>query len=94
VEIAFVLSMAQLLLKTTRLFQLDITEHLQVMTVLAAQQDNALEHLTQQPNTQKETTTFAGQLTQNQMHYFVQVGLTSQAQLFTSQENRVLDALN
>jgi hypothetical protein len=94
VEIAFVLSMEQLLSKTTRLLALATTEHLQVMTVLAVQQDNVLEHLTQLLNTQKETTTFAGQLTQNQMHYFVQVGLTYQAQRFTSQVSHVLDALN
>jgi hypothetical protein len=94
VEIAFVLSMAQLLLKTTRLFLLDITELLQETTVLVEQLDNALVHLTRQPNMQKETTTFVGLLTQSQMHYFEQVGLTLLAQRFTSQGNHVLDALN
>jgi phage regulator Rha-like protein len=86
--------MEQLLLKTTRLSLLDITEHQQVMTVLVALQDNALAHLTQLLNMQKETMTFAGQLTQSQMHYFEQAGLTLLAQQFTSRANHVLDALN
>jgi phage regulator Rha-like protein len=86
--------MEQLLSKTTKLSLLDITEHQQVMTVLAAQRGNALVHLTQLLNMQKETTTFAGQLTQSQMHYFEQAGLTLLAQQFTSRENHVLDALN
>ena len=87
-------SMVQLLSKTTRLSAQAITELLQVTSVPAVQQDNALAHLTQLLNMQKETTTFAGQLTQSQMHFFEQAGLTLLAQRFTSRENHVLDALN
>jgi hypothetical protein len=74
VEIVFVHSMVQLLSKTTRLSALATTEHQQVTTVPVEQLDNALAHLTQMQSMQKVTTTYAGQLTQNQTHFCVLLG--------------------